>query len=249
MARSARGCSPTPRPPPAAPPAAARASPPRCWRCGRAGSARTSRCGGAPLRPPPLPPPPPQKQPAASSSATLVPPAQPTSGEIRCHSAVLAAQGEFWEALLFGPLARRDAERPRRGYRTTFTLLHVLRCVLLTCALRCAAPFHRPDRIYEMGEISPETLSPVVDFSYTGEIPETLSGPAALAALQRVAHRFLMPPLLEACWVRAAGTVAPGDEGVFLLHDAAEEVGHDKTAKMARRFSCTSLHVCCLPQD
>lgn len=98
-----------------------------------------------------------------------------------------------------------------------------------------SCPSRRPDGTYDVGDVSPETLSAVVDFCYAGALPRAPTSPAALAALLRAAHRFLMPALLEACaWVRLAGTIATGDEGVFLVHDAAVQVGHEKTAKLAR---------------
>lgn len=73
-----------------------------------------------------------------------------------------------------------------------------------------------------------------MDYCYAGALPAALTRPAELGAVLRAAHRFLMPRLLEACWLRLAGTVAAGDEGIFLAHDAALEVGHTKTADLVR---------------
>lgn len=81
--------------------------------------------------------------------------------------------------------------------------------------------------------MSADTLGRVVDFCYSGSLPEGIDM-AALAPLFRAAHRMLMPLLLDACWVRLAGTVASGDEGLFLVHDAAAEIGHAKTTALVR---------------
>lgn len=92
----------------------------------------------------------------------------------------------------------------------------------------------RADNTYEIGDVAAETLSAVVEFCYKGALPESLTSPAALAAVLRAAHRFLMPALLTACWVRLSGTMAAGDEGLFLVHDAAFEIGHKETAQLVR---------------
>jgi hypothetical protein len=59
----------------------------------------------------------------------------------------------------------------------------VLRHKLISTTPRAVTRSCRPDGAYDVGDISPETLSAVVDFCYAGALPQSLTSPAALAAI------------------------------------------------------------------
>lgn len=57
---------------------------------------------------------------------------------LRCHSAVLAAQGQFWEALLYGPLAKCAQMRPRVAVSGRSSV--AIRCNNVSPSLDVSAP-------------------------------------------------------------------------------------------------------------
>lgn len=83
--------------------------------------------------------------------------------------------------------------------------------------------------------MSAETLRTVLDYCYTGALPDSI-GMSALALLMRAAHRFLMRPLLERCEVRASSLLRVSDNGLFAVLDAASANGDDETVAMVRGF-------------
>lgn len=170
---------------------------------------------------------------------------------VRCHRVVLAAQGDFWRTLCFGPMARRDHARIRahRGILFWLRLADFLFCetgLPPSNSVRCVT---RDDGTALRASPSSQAGRHVRDRrDICGHATDSrglllqripAARPVALRlppALLRAAHRFLMPQLLAACRVRLVGTIAAGDEALFAVYGAAAEIGDEGITGLVRRF-------------
>lgn len=74
--------------------------------------------------------------------------------------------------------------------------------------------------------MSADTLRLVLDFCYSGTLPEDTDTPT-LALLLRAANKFLMPRLQAVCKVHVTASLRVEDNGLFQVYEAARELADE----------------------